>query len=91
LSGVEILFSKFSMWLCIIGILIFILQLLVGYYGFIFYTGITIYCLGFAIGIAAFAKKEKSKTKYVSVISFVLIPFAFYYFFLLLAYQIGEK
>lgn len=79
------------MWLCIIGILLVLLQLLVGYYKFMFNTGIVIYSLGFIIGIIAFAKNEKTKAKYVSVVSFVLIPFVVYCFFLFLAFQIGEK
>lgn len=79
------------MWLCISGIVLVLLQLIVGYYRFMFNTGIVVYSLGFIIGIIAFAKNEKTKVKYISVVSFVLIPFAVYYFFLFLAYQIGEK
>lgn len=79
------------MWLCISGIMLVLLQLLVGYYKFMFNAGIAIYSLGFIIGIIAFAKNEKTKAKYVSVVSFVLIPVVVYYFFLILAFQIGEK
>ncbi|XIH10146.1 hypothetical protein C1N87_27440 (plasmid) [Priestia aryabhattai] len=85
------MFSKPSMFLCSIGIIIFLIQIITGYYSFLFYPGLTLYILGFILGIAAFAKSEKSKAKYFSVVSFVVIPIVFYLFFLLWAFQIGEK
>jgi len=85
------LFSKSSMFLCSIGIILFLIQLITGYYSLLFYSGLSLYAIGFILGIVAFAKSEKNKAKYFSVVSFVVIPLAFYLFFLLWAFQMGEK
>lgn len=85
------MYSKWSFWLCIVGISLFSSQIFLGYYKVGMIGGIIIYIIGFIAGIVAFAHDEKRKLKYFSVTSFVLIPVVYYFFFLLWAYQIGDK
>lgn len=85
-------YSKFSVWLIVIGIVIGLGQYLTPIYNStILIIGVSVYMIGFILGIIAIVKREKGLAKYVSPVSFVVIPAFIFFAMLWFALHFGEK